>query len=919
MQTFPGSRWWKFDFHTHTPMGSFDYKGDTTCSPENWLKAYRGTGLDCVVITDHNSGSWVDNVKTTLAQLQSENPAWQDFHIFPGVEISCSGGIHLLAILDTDKTAQDIAALVGACGYTGRLGDSNAVTIKGFEDVVNIIHSQFNGVAIAAHIDTPKGLLCVFSDDTTRLQFLNKVDAVQIVNLQNTAQLTGGQKSLAKINSLAQVQASDNHNAEALKPGCFTWVKLTKPSLQGLKLALAEPDLSICRSDQRPDNFQTLPKHWIKTLSIQGLEKRRQPLTINFNPWLNTIIGGRGSGKSSIVECLRLALGRGDEAKIMLGLEHEVSKSIIKFRDSMVRATTQLNATVSGAGEMGGIYRYTWTPDSLSVQRPENNSPESWIKTAIDSQAVPREFPVRLFSQKQIHALANQTEGLLAYFDESAKANTSITQTALDGLISSFKRSRTRIRQLREELKDWPQVKDQLLQIEQSLQAYAQQGVNDKLLSLQQLRSEKRALTDFHDGLIREVQQATSSLETPRIADWQINLPENSSPEANTLAEKWHLERDQLTQQWQSIHQQIKMLQKRTEVLGSLPEYATWENYALSLEQHCGQALEQVKTQLGGQLKQVGTLQQQKENLERRDKLYTAKNQRLKEEIALALDAYNSLITLQKTITQARQNFVKSVIRDEKNAILKITFHTAAQFDNASKEVLRGLLKLNQADYANNFLGDLDDETSSGIMATLAKNPEQLHQFKKELQNFVNQHGVSVLKILETTVNGARIREALKTLTDEQLDSLWTWFPEDRVDIEFRSTPKDNWQDIGKGSAGQQTGALLSFILNEGDEPLILDQPEDDLDNAMVYDLVVQQLRQNKSKRQVIVVTHNANIVVNGDAELVIPMAFRGGQIQSDISNGLQDLKIRQTICNVMEGGQLAFGKRYKRILQDIQ
>ena len=87
----------------------------------------------------------------------------------------------------------------------------------------------------------------------------------------------------------------------------------------------------------------------------------------------------------------------------------------------------------------------------------------------------------------------------------------------------------------------------------------------------------------------------------------------------------------------------------------------------------------------------------------------------------------------------------------------------------------------------------------------------------------------------------------------------------------------------------------------------------------MVYDLVVQQLRQNKTRRQVIVVTHNANIVVNGDAELVIPMAFRGGQIQRDTANGLQNLEIRQTICDVMEGGRIAFDKRYKRVLKDMK
>ena len=261
---------------------------------------------------------------------------------------------------------------------------------------------------------------------------------------------------------------------------------------------------------------------------------------------------------------------------------------------------------------------------------------------------------------------------------------------------------------------------------------------------------------------------------------------------------------------------------------------------------------------------------------------------------------------------------MNSVIGDDQYAVLKIKFKSHAQFDNKSKEVLRGLLKLNNADYCNAFLGSLDDDFSTGVVPSLAKDPDRLEELKRALQSLVDKPSLNPEKILQTPLQGVRIREAMKALSDEQLDSLWTWFPEDRIDIQFRATAHDKWQDIGKGSAGQQTGALLSFILNEGDEPLILDQPEDDLDNAMVYDLVVQQLRKNKARRQVIVVTHNANIVVNGDAELVIPMAFRGGQIQVDAACGLQNLAIRRTICDVMEGGKIAFGKRYKRVLKDM-
>ena len=93
-----------------------------------------------------------------------------------------------------------------------------------------------------------------------------------------------------------------------------------------------------------------------------------------------------------------------------------------------------------------------------------------------------------------------------------------------------------------------------------------------------------------------------------------------------------------------------------------------------------------------------------------------------------------------------------------------------------------------------------------------------------------------------------------------------------------------------------------------------MDQPEDDLDNELIYDLIVQQLRAIKHQRQVIVVTHNANIVVNGDAENIIALDIKAGQTQISAQGGLQELPIREQICRLMEGGTAAFEQRYRRI-----
>ena len=99
---------------------------------------------------------------------------------------------------------------------------------------------------------------------------------------------------------------------------------------------------------------------------------------------------------------------------------------------------------------------------------------------------------------------------------------------------------------------------------------------------------------------------------------------------------------------------------------------------------------------------------------------------------------------------------------------------------------------------------------------------------------------------------------------------------------------------------------------------MLLDQPEDDLDNELIYGLNVEQLRAIKKRRQLIIVTHNANIVVNGDSEMVYPLTVSGGRTLIDEKGSIQIRDIRKKICSILEGGQQAFEQRYKRIhLQD--
>ena len=155
-----GARWWKFDFHAHTPE-SDDYgkcKGPDQetlkkRTPKDWVLDYMRAGVDCVAVTDHNTGAWIDQLKKALEELRTDSHSdYPMLHLFPGMEISVNGGIHVLAFFDPSKTTSDLDALRGAVEYRGTPGQSNGVTRKSFIEVAEAIASA-GGITIPAHVD----------------------------------------------------------------------------------------------------------------------------------------------------------------------------------------------------------------------------------------------------------------------------------------------------------------------------------------------------------------------------------------------------------------------------------------------------------------------------------------------------------------------------------------------------------------------------------------------------------------------------------------------------------------------------------------------------------------------------------------------------------------------------------------------
>lgn len=133
--------------------------------------------------------------------------------------------------------------------------------------------------------------------------------------------------------------------------------------------------------------------------------------------------------------------------------------------------------------------------------------------------------------------------------------------------------------------------------------------------------------------------------------------------------------------------------------------------------------------------------------------------------------------------------------------------------------------------------------------------------------------------------------------------------------FEYRAREGD-YIPFRNASAGQQATALLKTLLNQAGPPLIIDQPEEDLDNPVMLE-IVEQVWQAKQKRQLIFASHNANLVVNGDAELVAWCDYRalGDQSRGTIAGeGAIDVPaVRDAIKRIMESGEAAFNLRKEK------
>lgn len=938
---YPGARWWKFDFHTHTPASKdtpwhdlIGKQGELT--PEQWLQRYMDAGIDCVAVTDHNSGAWVDTLKTAYENMRLANtPDFRELHLFPGVEISVNGGFHLLVLFEKGKTTADIDSLLGKVDYAGTKGDSDGVTRKSPIEVIQAVIDD-DGIPLPAHADDTKGLLRVQDHDPAKAAFdantlrqvfaCRDILAMEVVDRARPKPVVYTDLGI----SWSEVIGSDCHNfRNGNLPGSrYTWVKMATPSLEGLRLALMDGEgFSIRRSDDpQPFDPFALPENFIEAVEINDARfmGRGRPATLTFNPWFNALIGGRGTGKSTVVHLSRLALRREGEVR-HLDEKSEPRMTFERFnrvaRNRADEGGLQETTSTTLALMRDGVRHFLhWRQDRKGVAVEEEGANG---RQASASQSVTSErFPVRIFSQGQIAALADEgQQALLGVIDEAA--GTSAQEAALDETRRKFLALRSQMRELDGQIQGRDALTVQLDDVKRKLQRFEEAHHAEILKGYQRSNRQRREVDrqfDTAGEMAQHIESLADTLQPEDLPEGMFDATKAEDGEAlvvvTALAGAVRATAATVRDSAQKLRAAVAA--QRAELAKT-----AWQ-VAVDKAASDYQALVDVLKEQGvTDPSEYGRLVQERQRLDSETKrLASLKEQR--DKVAEQAQAQlKKVLEARRVVSRTRQDFLAQALAQ--NPFVRIGLLPYGRDPLVTERSLREVLGAPPDKYNDDiFLPADGDRPAKGLVAELHRNlPEDTPQATAALESRLQQMRERLTRACQGDGDfGAWLNKFLSAESGkrpELLDRVLTWFPEDALQVQYsRRGDGTDFQPITQASAGQRAAAMLAFLLAHGEEPLVLDQPEDDLDNHLIYDLVVRQIRENKLKRQIIVVTHNPNIVVNGDAEMLHALDFAAGQCRVAQSGSLQEKAMREEVCRVMEGGREAFERRYRRLGREV-
>lgn len=830
-------------------------------------------GISVLAVTDHNDVSSVPAFRNAAEG--------RGIHVFPGFELSSSEGVHVLCLYPPD-TSQEV--------LERHLGSSD-LSNQTFIAILRLVR-EGGGVTIAAHVTNDKGLFQVLSgqarirawqaEDLLASQIPGPVedlpqDVRQIVENKNPdyRRLNPADNRLA----VAVVNARDIVKAEDLDDSSSTCsIKMSEVSVEGLRQAFLDPGSRI-RLNPKEGKLELDEHSELVALAWEG--GFLDGAAVHFNPNLNVLVGGRGTGKSTVVESIRSVLALdpiGDEAR-------KAHEGIVRH---VLRSGTKISLLVRAHRPARREYRIERTIPNPPLVRDDRGE----VSNLSPRDVLPR---VEVYGQHEISELTKSREKLTRLLDRFVERDESLLRRKAD-LRRELEKNRRSLIDTRSELRQVAERLAALPGLEETLDRFREAGLEERLKEQSLLIREERVLTSIPERLA-SFRECLESLKRELPID-RVFL----SPKAlEDLPGK-------------------DILSRANEVFAQLER--DLERVARDLEQAMQRADEGVAAV--------------RAEWETRKKGVQAAYERILRELQKSRVDGEEFIRLRRQIEglrplRERQNLLRRVEKEHANrrrALLAEWEDLKAQefrrLDRAAKKVDQKLRDRVQVEVT--AAGDREP-----LFRTLRDDVGG--RLSEALESLARAQELSLTKFVEACRTGTDALTKTYNITPAQADRLAKAEPEVLMRVEELDLPPTTvirlntapageppaWQALDDLSTGQKATAVLLLLLLESDAPLIVDQPEDDLDNRFITEGVVPRMRDEKQRRQFLFSTHNANIPVLGDAELIVGLSASGeaergrARIAPEHMGSIDSRPVRELVEEILEGGKEAFEMRRRK------
>ncbi|MBW1655349.1 hypothetical protein GSY47_08155 [Flavobacterium quisquiliarum] len=906
-----GSEWRKWDLHFHTPS-SYDYQ-DKSITNEKIIEILENNNISVIAITDHHL---IDVEKIIDLQNIGKN---KNITVLPGIEFRAELGgsesIHYIGIFSEKLNKQELTDIWIKLQSTCKITQTDIQAIGGdaniqcdFKETSKLIHEL--GGLVSVHAGTKAN---TFENITNSLpdKIAQKVGLVKgyidIFELGKEVDQTS-YNNIVFPNlgfKLPMIICSDNHKITDYIVKQNLWIK-ANPTFEGLKQICYEPEQRVKIQNDKPDFKED--KVIINKVKFISSNKVFTDNEIYLNPNLNVIIGGKSSGKSIFLYSIAKTLLVDDT---ILKNENLEEKYNLKSIDSDFNFEITTNAGISqemfrNSEENSIIPDIKYIPQNYLVKLAEpdinkkgkslNKLVRDLINEDQDSKEKYDQF-IRNVKQndKERDDLLNRYFELL---EEVAKSESELkTKSNKEVLEKNIKSNTENVEKLNKEsgLSDEQILKYKEIQSKLEFNTVRKNNFNDDFANINSGLSDLKKLSN---EILEKKKEFVEKIKTENSKQYYINKL--------SFIDDIYLN---ISKIFEEIEVQTDETGKRTFKNENL-----LKNNLISINEERGVLTKELEPY------------QQNEKLKKQIEILNQSiidDKKLLADIALLNKA---ILDKKALIENCRKDIFKLFKEnfDEYNNIINELKHRTLELEGDGLKI-DGIAQFNFPKFAKNLYEVSDGRKASYNNYTILKETNKA----TSPTNFNDIIG-EIEKIFIDIINGDYFilakygkMQAIKELLEDYFFDYW------------KITYRDD--KLGEMSTGKASFVILMLIigLSKSKAPILIDQPEDNLDNRSITLDLVSYLKNKKLERQIIIVTHNANIVVNSDAENVI-IANQKGQNEIDTSskfkfdliNGsientfekvlketdiLKSMGIREHIADIVEGGKEAFKKREKK------